>query len=52
MFYNNPVAEVMFDIWVSQMLNVYYWPLYLAGKEDAMSQNIKKLLRGNICFPR
>lgn len=46
------MADICFDIWVSQMLKVYYWPLYLAGQEDAISQSLKQLLRGNICSPR
>lgn len=53
--FQNPAyifAEIWYDVYVSQMLNVYYWPLFLAGQEDAVSQNIKQFLRGNICNPR
>ena len=43
------IMGVWFDFYMNLCLNMYYWPTYVAGKEDEWSQ---MLTGSNLCKPQ
>lgn len=38
------IAGIWFDYYMNAWLQLYYWPSFVAGKEDEMSQLISKMV--------
>ena len=43
--YTDGLMGVWFDYYMNAWLQMYYWPSFVAGKEDEWSQTISKMVR-------
>jgi hypothetical protein len=48
--YADGIMGTWFDFYMNIWLQLYYWPSFVAGKEDEWSRNIRDMLSGSsIC---
>lgn len=45
----SPLGEYYCDSAIDLALKMYYWPMYVAGREDQISEWFNRLLMTNLC---
>ena len=38
------LSGIWYDLYMDAFLKMYYWPTFIAGKEDELSQTIAKMI--------